>query len=134
MSDQLLSWSHDMVAMYQAFIRDRAGSRRKGPRDDPITHLIAAEQDGGRLTSDQPVTTCILLLNAGHEATVHALGNGIKTVLESGLPVDALYGDKAAAAACAEEILRFDPPLHMFTRYAMTSVEIAGHADPVSRM
>ena len=65
------------------------------------------------------MTTAILILNAGHEATVHSLGNGIKAMLERGItgPI---------TPALVEEILRFDPPLHMFTRYALEDLEFGG--------
>lgn len=131
MAPQLLAWSHAMVSMYMArrnrtieeaaataaqeftdFLRDYAETRRTDPRDDLITHLLAAEADGDRLNTDELITTCILLLNAGHEATVHAIGNGLAQLLQRGLTVQS---DTAAAAV--EEILRYDPPLHMFTRY-----------------
>ena len=59
------------------------------PRDDLITSLIAAEEAGEKLTTDELITTCILLLNAGHEATVHTIGNGVKTLLETGQTVTA---------------------------------------------
>ena len=66
----------------------------------------------------------ILLLNAGHEATVHALGNGVKAILER-------VPDPAAAVAAdpaghVEEMLRYDAPLHMFTRYALEDLDVAG--------
>ena len=137
MADQLLSWSHDMVAMYMAgrtramedaaataatdfaaFMRGYIDSRRSDPRDDLITHLIAAEEAGDHLTTDELITTCILLLNAGHEATVHAMGNAVKCLLEQGLP---------PSDAAIEETLRFDPPLHMFTRFAYEDVTAFGH-------
>jgi len=146
MADQLLCWSHDMVAMYQArksreiedravaasaefsaFIREHVNRRRGTPGDDLITHLIAAEEDGERLSTDELISTCILLLNAGHEATVHSIGNGVKTVLESGLPVEELFRTDITAQAAIEETLRFDPPLHMFTRYALEDMEVSGH-------
>lgn len=136
---ELLRWSNAMVGMYQAartrahedaaveatraftsFISDYIATKRNAPDDDLITHLIAAEEDGQRLTTEELITTCILLLNAGHEATVHSLGNGVKTCLESGLRPD-------DSPAFIEELLRFDPPLHIFTRYAMSDVEFAGH-------
>ncbi|RBI83367.1 cytochrome P450 [Rhodosalinus halophilus] len=144
MADQLLAWSNAMVAMYQArrdravedaaaraaadfaaFLRAYVEERRERPADDLITHLIAAEEEGEKLTTDELVTTCILLLNAGHEATVHTLGNGVKTLLEEGVGPERLAPDRAEATV--EEILRFDPPLHLFTRYAYAPVEIAGH-------
>ncbi|MEM9049351.1 MAG: cytochrome P450 [Pseudomonadota bacterium] len=143
MADQLLVWSHDMVAMYQArrdravedravaatlafgaFLRGYIDHRRRAPRDDLLSALIAAEEAGDKLTPDELIATCILLLNAGHEATVHGLGNGVKAVLESRLPPPALFAHRAAETV--EEILRFDPPLHLFTRYALTEAEIAG--------
>jgi cytochrome P450 len=140
MADQLLRWSNAMVAMYMAgrtpaqelaaanaaqafsdFLRAYIDQRRRQPADDLITHLIAAEEDGARLSTDEMISTCILLLNAGHEATVHSLGNGVKTILEhGGLPPD------VPMANLVEEILRFDPPLHMFTRYAYDRIEVMG--------
>lgn len=144
MSDQLLSWSNDMVAMYQArrdraveeaaaraatefadFLRGYVDQRRNNPADDLITHLIAAEEDGERLSTDELITTCILLLNAGHEATVHTLGNGIKTLIEQGC--DPAWLAPGAIAGTVEEILRWDPPIHLFTRHAYEDIEIAGH-------
>jgi unspecific monooxygenase len=142
---QLLEWSHRMVAMYQfgvtraveesaaaaasefaAFLREAVAARRAAPRDDLISRLIAAEADGARLSQDEMITTCILLLNAGHEATVHGIGNGIKTLLESGLDPAAAFADARASEATVEELLRFDAPLHLFTRYALEDVEFAG--------
>lgn len=144
MKDQLLNWSHAMVAMYQtsrsratedaaaqaasdfaAFLRDYVEKRRTLPADDLITHLIAAETDGETLGTDALITTCILLLNAGHEATVHALANGVKALLEAGGPKDWLAPEKIDGTI--EEILRFDPPLHLFARFAYEPVEVMGH-------
>ena len=96
--------------------------RRAAPADDLITHLIAAEEAGARLTTEELISTCILLLNAGHEATVHTIGNGVKALLETGNRVT-----HDNAATCVEEILRHDPSLHMFTRWAYDDVEVMGH-------
>ncbi|MDK3020324.1 cytochrome P450 [Pseudodonghicola flavimaris] len=144
MAPQLLDWSHRMVAVYQAghgpadeiaasaaatefsaFLRGYVDERRNRPGDDLITRLIAAEEDGARLSSDELITTCILLLNAGHEATVHALGNGVKTLLETGTDHSWLAPDRVDVMV--EEILRHDPPLHMFTRYAYEEMTVFGH-------
>ncbi len=138
MAQQLLAWSHDMVAMYQArrdravedravkatvdfssFMRGYIGQRRKAPKDDLLSELIKAEEQGAKLTEDELVTTAILLLNAGHEATVHALGNGIKCLLEQNIR-------SGIGESCIEETLRFDAPLHLFTRYALEDLEYAG--------
>ena len=145
MADELLHWSNDMVMMYQArcsktlearavaaskafsdFMRSYIEERRTRPEDDLITHLIAAEENGQCLTTDEMITTCILLLNAGHEATVHTLGNGVKTLLETGVPASCLAPEHIDGTV--EEILRYDPPLHMFTRYANEDLMFQGHA------
>lgn len=136
---RLLAWSNDMVRMYQAqrsnmdelaaatasqqfadFLRHYIDHRRTDPADDLITHLIAANDDGDKLSDDEMISTCILLLNAGHEATVHTMGNVIKTLLETNQRPEASDG-------FVEEALRHDPPLHLFTRYATEDVEIFGH-------
>jgi cytochrome P450 len=136
--DDLLRWSNAMVAMYQArrtravedaaiaateefvaFMRGYVDEKRKTPGDDLMTQLIAAEEDGQRLSTDELITTCILLLNAGHEATVHTMGNGVATLLRQ--------GHRTIDAATVEEVLRFDPPLHMFTRWVYEDVTLLGH-------
>jgi cytochrome P450 len=144
MSNQLLAWSNAMVGMYQArrtramedaaaraaadfaaFMRGYVEARRSRPADDLITHLIAAESEGEKLTTDELITTCILLLNAGHEATVHTMGNGVKAILQAGTPAAALAPDRIEGTV--EEILRFDPPLHLFTRHVYEEVDLFGH-------
>ena len=146
MSGQLLAWSHAMVAMYQArrdraveeranaaaadfsdFLRAHVAARRTRPADDLITELIAAEQEGDRLDTDELVATCVLLLNAGHEATVHAIGNGVAAILAAGCAPERIFGGADATAATVEEVLRFDPPLHLFTRAALADAEAFGH-------
>jgi cytochrome P450 len=140
MADDLLRWSNAMVMMYQAgrtrddedaavaateefvaFMRGYIDRRRGAPRDDLISALIAAEEEGDRLTTDEMITTCILLLNAGHEATVHTLGNAVKLALETGAR------PAGEPERFVEEVLRFDPPLHLFTRWAYEDVELFGH-------
>ncbi len=147
MADQLLVWSHDMVSMYQArrdrsvedqavasalqfrdFLTGYIEERRARPADDLITHLLAAEADGAKLSTPELISTCILLLNAGHEATVHAIGNGVRAILNSRQSPQVLFASPQAALVTATEVLRFDPPLHMFTRFATQDVEIAGHS------
>ena len=144
-ADDLLDWSHKMVAMYQFgrtrqqedaavaatlafsdFLRGYINERRGKPADDLISTLIAAEEAGDKLTEDELVTACILLLNAGHEATVHATGNGVKAILESGLDPKALFADADRTAATVEECLRFDPPLHFFARYVLEDLDYRG--------
>jgi cytochrome P450 len=131
MGPQFLAWSHDHVAMYMArrdrgiedkavaavtafsdYMRRLIAERRRKPGTDLLSELIAAQDGAGKLSEDELVTTAILILNAGHEATVHALGNAIKALLEHDLR-------QGHTLSHAEEALRFDAPLHMFTRYAL---------------
>ncbi len=142
---QLLNWSNRMVQMYmfgvtreverdanQAsadfmdYLRTVIAERRRQPREDLLTHMLTAEPGGDRLSDDEVMSTAILLLNAGHEATVHTTGNGVKSILESGIDPATLFASEAQTEATAEECLRFDAPLHMFTRYALTDLEYEG--------
>jgi cytochrome P450 len=138
MADQFLAWSHDHVAMYMAkrdrkiedravaavtafsnYMRDLLRERRKNLGDDLLSELIRASDGAGKLSEDELVTTAILILNAGHEATVHSLGNAVKALLENNVR-------NALTSAHVEEALRFDAPLHMFTRYALEDLEYNG--------
>ena len=142
---RMLAWSHRMVAMYRfgltraveesaaeasrefaEFMRGYSRARRADLRDDLISQLLAAESEGGKLSEDELVATCILLLNAGHEATVHGLGNGAKTMLELSVDPRGAFASDKARAATIEELLRLDAPLHLFARYALEDVEFGG--------
>lgn len=142
---KLLNWSNRMVAMYMFgvsheteldandaaqdfmdYLQLAIAERRKQPREDLLTHMLTAEQNGERLSDEEVMSTAILLLNAGHEATVHTTGNGVKSILESGIDPATLFTSDEQAAATAEECLRFDAPLHMFTRYALSDMEYEG--------
>lgn len=144
LTDQLLDWSHRMVRMYvlhrtEAIERDADAAaadfaqclseliseRRRVPRDDLLSHMIGTERAGQRLSDDELISTSVLLLNAGHEATVHQTGNAVKTILESDLAPAELFEDRSACEATIEEALRYDAPLHMFTRYALEDVRFA---------
>ena len=135
--DDLLRWSNAMVAMYQsgrsyetelaanqatidftAFLDSYISHRRTHPREDLLSDLIAAEEAGEKLTGAELISTCILLLNAGHEATVHTLGNALNTILPSAYRV--------VTPELVEEVLRYDPPLHVFTRYAYKDIDCFG--------
>lgn len=145
MADQMLDWSHKMVAMYQFnrnretedaavqatlefsdYIRGYIDERRNWPGEDLISTLIAAEEGSEKLSTDELIATCILILNAGHEATVHALGNGIKALLDHQIDAKAAFATPETTTLCVEECLRIDPPLHMFTRFCLTDFEFKG--------
>ena len=142
MGPQLLDWSHRMVAMYMHgrtreteedanraalefsdFLRGYVAQRREKPADDLLSLLISARDDGQKLSEDELVSSAILLLNAGHEATVHQTGNAVRTILMQAGERPGLFATPEATAATVEECLRFDAPLHMFTRYAYGEIE-----------
>ncbi len=143
MGPQLLAWSNDMVAMYmhgrdrateeransasQAFadfLHGHIADKRTAPGDDLLSLLIAARDHGERLSEDELITSVILLLNAGHEATVHQTGNAFVTILEQGGDPRRFFADAQQTAASVEECLRFNAPLHMFTRFVYEPVDI----------
>ena len=141
----LLAWSNRMVAMYmfgvsketeldanQAaqdfmdFVGEAIKERRKAPKEDLLSHMLTSDRGGDVLTDEEVMSTAILLLNAGHEATVHTTGNGVKSILESGIDPVTLFATSEQTEATVEECLRFDAPLHMFTRYALDDMEYEG--------
>ncbi len=100
MGDKLLEWSHAMVRMYvfnppyeheiaanrasaefADYLRTVIAEKRVKPADDLMTHMVTTEKDGERLSDDELISTAVLLLNAGHEATVHQIGNAVNTIL-----------------------------------------------------
>jgi cytochrome P450 len=145
MAAQLVSWSNRMVTMYMFGVTHETeldanqasrefmdylggviAERRRQPKEDLLTHMITAEVDGQKLSDDEIMSTAILLLNAGHEATVHTTGNSVKAILESGIDPNRLFDGEKQSAATVEECIRFDAPLHMFTRHALCDVELEG--------
>ena len=147
----LLDWSHTMVKMYEldttlaqaeaatqaaAEFRDYVlhvvGERRREPQDDLVTRLVEVEVEGRRLTDAELVSTIIVLLNAGHEATVNTLGNGVLALMRHPAQWECLVDGSVAPVAALEELMRYDPPLQLFERWVLEDgVEIAG--EPVPR-
>ncbi len=142
----LRPWSNAIVKMYEygrttavedaaeraaaefvAYLRDLAAQRRRAPGEDLLTHLVTVrDAEGGRLTEDELVTTCVLLLNAGHEATVNVSGNGLLALLEHPDQLDRLRRDPGLLPTAVEELMRFDCPLQLFERTATADVELGG--------
>ena len=141
----LRPWSQDIVAMYEldhtpeqaqraisaaadfsAYLRNLAAARRRRPQDDLITALALVEEAGDQLTEDELVATCVLLLNAGHEATVNVIGNGLLALLQRPAQWRRLLAEPGLVATAVEELMRFDTPLQMFRRWVLTDVEVYG--------
>jgi cytochrome P450 len=142
----LRPWSNAIVKMYEygrttaveaaaeraagefvAYLRNLAADRRRNLGEDLVSHLVTVrDTEGDRLTEDELVTTCILLLNAGHEATVNVTGNGLLALLRHPDQLARLRADRALLPTAIEELMRFDSPLQLFERTATEDVEIAG--------
>jgi cytochrome P450 len=142
----LRPWSNAIVKMYEygrttaiedaaeraaaefvAHLRGLVAQRRRAPGEDLLSHLVAVrDSEGDRLTEDELVTTCILLLDAGHEATVNVSGNGLLALLEHPDQLARLRADPGLLPTAIEELLRFDAPLQLFERTATADVGIGG--------
>ena len=143
----LQPWSNAIVKMYEfdlapekkeaaeraatefvAYLRDLVALRRKNPSDDLVSDLVTVtDTDGGRLTEDELVATAVLLLMAGHEATVNVIGNGVLALMRNPDQWRRLLADPTLLPTAAEELVRYDSPLQLFERTATAEVEIAGY-------
>ncbi|MGW5674735.1 cytochrome P450 [Streptomyces sp. NPDC003860] len=115
---------------FSAYLRELIAKRRTDPGDDLISALIAAHDEGDRLTEQEMVSTCVLLLNAGHEATVNTTANGWWTLFRHPEQLAALRADHALLPTAVEELMRYDTPLQMFERWVLDDVEIDGTVVP----
>ncbi len=145
-TQHLLDWSHAIVRMYElvtpeaqkaaataaardfmAYTRDLIEAKRRRPDGLLVSRLVQVEEEGDRLTTDEIVCTVIVLLNAGHEATVNTLGNGTRALLGHPDQWRRLVDDSVAPAVAVEEMVRWDGPLQLFERWVLDDgVEIAG--------
>jgi unspecific monooxygenase len=145
MGRQLLDWSHDYVRMYMFgrteadehranraarefadYITQLARQKRAQPADDLLTLMLSPARDGQFLSEDELVSTAIVLLNAGHEATVHQIGNAVRVILQSGQDPDVLFASARSTELTVEESFRIAAPVHIFKRWALDDVEIFG--------
>jgi cytochrome P450 len=140
----LRPWSNAIVKMYEYgvspaqrdaaerasaefvdYLRGLVAERRRAPGPDLISSLIAeTDGDGARLSEDELVTTCTLLLNAGHEATVNVVGNGMTALLTQPEQLAAVRADDGLVDPAVEELIRYDSPLQLFERTAIGTTTI----------
>lgn len=146
-ADALLDWSHAIVKMYEleaddetrraadraagdfiAYTRDLIAFKRTHPDGLLVSALAQVEDDGDTLTEAEIVSTTMVLLEAGHEATVNTLGNGFRALMHHRDQWRRLTGGEVEAKVAVEELLRWDSPLQLFERWVLDDgVEIAGH-------
>ncbi|MER6122514.1 cytochrome P450 [Streptomyces sp. NPDC001795] len=146
---QLRPWSADICGMYELspsqetarkavrasvefsdYLRELIAERRKEPGEDLISGLIAAYDEGDRLTEQEMISTCVLLLNAGHEATVNATVNGWWALFRNPAQLAALRADHSLVPTAVEELMRYDTPLQLFERWVLDEIEIDGTVIP----
>ena len=144
MASQLRNWSNDMVAMYQArrnadiekravsatisftdYLNNLIDHKKNSSDDDLISYLLQRNTIEESLTQPEIVSTLILLLNAGHEASVHTISNGLKAMIESNFSLQDLIRNPKMLAS---EILRFSTPLHMFIRYSSVDIQMGEYS------
>jgi hypothetical protein len=142
---RLVEWSHASVRVFdeactpeegdraeqamidfQAYVGDLLQRHRRYPVENLTSALLAAEVDGDRLTEEELVATCILTLNAGHEATVQAIGNALLALGRHPESYAALRSDAGLVGTAVDELLRFDTPLQMFERWVLEDLEWNG--------
>jgi len=145
---RLVAWSHAIVRVFDKqctpsealaaeqavtefanYLTEHFSFRRLHPGDELIDALIAARYEGDRLTQQELVATCILVLNAGHEATVHAIGNSLVALAKSPEQLRWIGEHPEAIAGAVDELLRFDSPLQMFERWVLEDLTWGGGAD-----
>ena len=142
----LRPWSQSIVKMYEVnpslevqaeaqqaahefaeYVRGLMNKRKAQPSSDLISELATVEEAGEKLNAQELIATCVLLLNAGHEASVNGFGNGMVATFEREDQLELLRKNPRAIADTAiEEFLRFDAPLHLFERTATADTEIGG--------
>ena len=128
-SEQVQADAKKAAAEFAAYVQKLADERKEKPGNDLITDLVRVEEQGEKLNAHELIATCVLLLNAGHEASVNGFGNGAVALLERPEQFDLLRKNPDGLAATAiEEFLRFDAPLHLFERTATADTEIGGVA------
>jgi cytochrome P450 len=142
---QLIDWSHAIVRVFDeactaeeglraetavvefvGYVRELLDRHRASPVDDLTSALIAAEVEGDHLSDDELAATIILTLNAGHEATVQAIGNAVLALARDPDEYRRLRVDPGLLATATDELLRFDTPLQMFERWVLEDVDWQG--------
>lgn len=142
----LRPWSQAIVKMYEvspsiadqeaaqlasdefaAYVHELMLERQTNPGTDLVSELAAVREEGEKLNTHELIATCVLLLNAGHEASVNGFGNGMVAALENKTQMAKLNADPDGLALTAvDEFLRFDAPLHLFERTATEDTVIGG--------
>ena len=145
----LRPWSADMTLMFELarsedderravratvefsdYLRGVVHERRRAPGDDLLSQLVQVGDAGDRLTEDELIATAILLLNAGHEASVNGAANAWRTLFRHPDALAALRADPGLVPTAVEELLRYDTPAPMFERWVLEEIALHGVTIP----
>ncbi|MDA0246855.1 MAG: cytochrome P450 [Actinobacteria bacterium] len=149
----LRPWSQAIVKMYEPsptdeekaaarkasdefalYVHTLMVERKKSPGSDLISELALVEEEGEKLSARELIATCVLLLNAGHEASVNGFGNGMVAAMKTPDQWRSLIANpRAMAETAVDEFLRFDAPLHLFERTATEDTEVGGVIVPAGK-
>jgi cytochrome P450 len=116
------------------YFRRLVPERRARPRQDLLSGLIAAEEQGDKLTQDEVIAMCLLLFIAGHETTVNLIGNGTLALLRHPDQLGKLRAEPGLIGNAVEELLRYDSPVQRTARITNTEAEVAGQPMPKGTM
>lgn len=108
------------------YLRPLVAERRKNPKNDLITALAAAEEEGKKLTEDELLANCVLILVAGHETTVNLIGNAVRTLLQHPDQLELLKANPDLIGGAIGEVLRFESPVQSTRRLAGETMELNG--------
>ncbi len=133
-SAQLRVAANEASSNILGYLADIIADRRKDPRDDLISALIAAQEERDALSDDELLATTNLLLLAGHETTTNLIGNGMLAMLRERDEWERLCADPSLTTSAVEELLRFDGPVQATIRVAREDLEIDGHRVPAGAM
>jgi cytochrome P450 len=115
---------------FTEYLRALSRRRRADPEDDLISAMAQVVDEGDRLTEGELIGTCVLLLNAGHEATVNVTGNGWWALFRNPDQLALLRRDHSLIPLAVEELMRYDTPLQMFERWVLEEFDLHGQTIP----
>jgi len=143
--DQFKRWSDDAVQSFgvpsvaamtrslaafrelRTYFEHAAEERRREPREDLLSALVVAEQEGDKLSADEVFQICVLLLVAGNETTTSLIGNGLYALFQHRDQLELLRDDPSVMTSAIEEMLRYDAPVQATSRFVLEDVELNGH-------
>jgi len=115
---------------FLAYLQDLIAQRRKSPRTDLLSSLIAKQNAGG-LDERELISTCMLILMAGHGSTIDVIGTGMLNLLRHPDQIQRLRGDPGIIESAVQEMFRYETPLPYFHRYASEDVSLFGRTYPM---